>query len=238
MLGDSIRRRHPSRPPRPAPRPEPGDPAGQPAAKDRTERPPRPGAQAGFPWWGWGIAAAVVLVLSFLGGYLLATRVVFPPPQTAGAGIPVPELYGMQQATAESALAALGLEVGPVTAVASLRDETGRVVAQDPVPGQQLRAGASVGLAVSAGPPEVVVPPVAGLRAATARDLLQRAGFEVDGQQVRALGVPTGAVARSEPEAGTTVRLPARIVIQVNVGAPEPELPDSPAPGEPRAGWP
>lgn len=228
MLGDSIRRRRPARP--------------RPGQEDRKGRGSRRGRPAGarFGWLRWLGAAVIVLLVSFGAGYLLATRVVFPPPVTAGAGVPVPELYGLDRDVAEQRLRAVGLRVGAVTEIASNRTAAGRVIAQEPVPEQQLRPGASVALAVSAGAPTVRVPPVTGLGAGTARDLLETAGFEVDVQTVRAAG-PRDVVFRTEPAAGMAVRLPAAVVLIINLGPDEPvetEAVDSPLPAPPDPLWP
>jgi beta-lactam-binding protein with PASTA domain len=231
MLGDSIRRRRPVRS-RPDAKGRKGRAA--PAGRD-PDGAPRRGPNAGWlfggwlggspAWLRWLVAAALVLVISFFGGYILATVFVFPPPATAGAGVPVPSLYGLDRNAAEQRLREVGLGVGTVTELATGRAGEGRVIAQEPIPDQQLRPGASVALAVSAGSPTVRVPPVTGLRGATARDLLEAAGFEVAMQTVRAPG-PVEAVLRTDPAAGTAVRLPASITVVVNLGPEEPEDPE------------
>jgi beta-lactam-binding protein with PASTA domain len=236
MLGDSIRRRR-------AP--------GRPGAEDEEARRPARSARARligggdrFPWLTWLGIAALVLLVSFGLGYVLATQFVFPRPDTAGAGVGVPALYGMERESAEETLRRLGLEVGAVTDVASLRVRAGRVLAQDPVPEQQLRPGAAVSLAVSTGPPSLRVPPVLGLPAATAQGLLEAVGFEVEVRQIRTGTVAPGLAARTEPEGGAVVRLPATVALVVSVG-PEPVEPgepvepvDSPLPSPPPAEWP
>jgi beta-lactam-binding protein with PASTA domain len=237
MLGDSIRRRRPGS--------RPG------SEREEQERPARPGrarAKGGgdrFPWLTWVGIAALVLLGSFGLGYILATQLVFPRPDTAGAGVAVPSLYGLERESAQEALQRLGLEVGTITEVASLRVRAGRVVAQDPVPEQQLRPGAAVSLAVSTGPPSVRIPPVLGLPAATAQDLLTAAGFEVEVTQVRTGSVGPGLAVRTEPEGGTVVRLPATVALMVSAGPEtvEPEEPadpplDSPAPAPAPDAWP
>jgi eukaryotic-like serine/threonine-protein kinase len=227
VLGDSIRRRR--------------TPAGK-APGAGTERAPRarPGEAppAGGRWLHWGGIALVVVGLSFLAGYLLATQVVFRPPETAGSGIAVPDLYGMDQDAAEAAVQALGLRVGTVREVASMRTQAGRVVAQEPLPDQQLRQGAQVSLAVSTGAPIIRVPAVAGLGAETARGLLERAGFDVVLQETRAPGRP-GVALSTDPVAGTAVRLPGEVMLVVNLGPELAEPVDSPVPPpSPETGWP
>jgi beta-lactam-binding protein with PASTA domain len=210
MLGDSLRRRHTGT---------------EPKAR-KTRRPRRRGS--GFPWRDWLLAALVVILVSFGAGYLLATQVLFPRPVTAGTGIPVPELVGMDRAEAEAALREEGLQIGEVREVASLQVEPERVLAQSPLPGQELRSGATVAIGVSAGPPEIRVPPVAGLGAGTASALLEGAGFEVEIQQVRSRDVPAGVVANTVPGPGSALVLPASVTLLINAGAPVDSLPDDP----------
>jgi beta-lactam-binding protein with PASTA domain len=223
VLGDSIRRRRPVTDRKDA---EPGG-----------RRSSSLDVRAAPSWLRWLGLALLVIVASFFAGYLLATRVFFPPPVTAGVGIAVPDLYGMDRASAERAIVGLGLRVGSVREVPSMRTQSGRIVAQEPVPEQQLRPGAEVSLAVSTGPPEVRVPAVTGLGAGTARDLLETAGFDVSVQPVRAPG-PQDTAVRTEPDAGSLVRLPALITLFVNLVPEEVDPVDEPdaAPGEPQ--WP
>ena len=166
------------------------------------------------------IVVAVVFG-SFGAGYLLATQVFFPRPDTAGRGVEVPELHGATMAEAEATLRGLDLLVGDITAMKSMATEAGRVLAQDPVPGQQLLPGAEVSLGVSAGRPQLRVPPVVGLGAGTARELLETLGFNVVVQQTRSAEFPAGVVARADPVAGTPRPLPAQVTLVVSTGPPE-----------------
>ena len=109
---------------------------------------------------------------------------------------------------------------------------SGQVVAQSPVPGQQLRPGATVDLVLSGGPPALGVPSVEGLGASSARTLLEEAGFDVAVQQVPAQ-VPAGAVSRTDPPPGTALTLPATVTLFVSLGPPsvDPGLGTLPPPG-------
>jgi eukaryotic-like serine/threonine-protein kinase len=189
-------------------------------------------------WLKWTGLALLVLLGSFAVGYLLATRLLFPRPDTVGGGVAVPSLYGEEREAAERTLTALGLRVGTVTEVASMRVRSGRVVAQEPIPEQHLRPGAEVSLAVSSGSPAVRVPPVMGLGERTARELLEAAGFEVGVREVRGGAVAPGRVLGTEPQAGEVVRLPAEITLVVIVGREDIEPVDSPAVDTVPAPWP
>jgi serine/threonine-protein kinase len=157
----------------------------------------------------------VVLVGSFVTGYLISTQILFPRPETAGTGIAVPSLYGEQRSAAETAIRSAGLEIGEVTELANREVERGRVLAQDPVPGQQLRQGGVVSFAVSGGAPVIRVPPVRGLGVDAARELLDSVGFDVAVGQLRDPRLPAGTVARVEPAAGTQRELPSGVTLFV-----------------------
>lgn len=211
MLGDSLRRRHGA-----------GEGAPPREPKTRSPRGRRGGRGFHFTWWQWALAAVVMLAGSFGVGYLLSTQVLFPRPETAGSAVVVPSLYGERQGRAESELREAGLTVGTVTAMASLGTERGRILAQDPVPGQQLHRGAAVSLAVSGGPPELRVPPVSGMHVSSARELLESVGFSVEIRHVKASSVREGVVTRSDPSAGVARPLPAAVTLLVSAGPPPP----------------
>ena len=200
MLGDTLRRRNT-------------------APTGAAPRPARPARRRAASWARWLLAALIILFGSFGTGYLLATQVLFPAPETAGTGVAVPDLYGADREGAESTLVAAGLGVGRVATLASLDVPAGRVLAQSPVAGQQLRPGATVDLTVSAGPPELRIPTLEGLGENAARDLLEEAGFTVDVKQIPSPEA-LGTVARTDPPSGTGSRPPATVTIFVSLGPP------------------
>lgn len=219
MLGDSLRRRH-------------GAPEKAKREPRRERLRPRRGGWSGTSWPYWLLAAVVILFGSFGVGYLLSTQVLFPRPETAGTGVAVPSLYGETRAQAEALILEEGLVVGEVTELASLATAPDQVLAQRPLPGQQLRAGGAVSFAVSGGPPELRVPPLTGMSVGTARDLLERVGFEVEVRQLRGSTALEGTVAGTDPPAGTAGRLPAVVTVLVSAG-PEPDTAAVDLPGDP-----
>ena len=213
MLGDSLKRRRGS------------GPSG--SDRPREREPLRWRLTGPLSWQRWLVLALVILLTGFGAGYVLATQVFFPRPDTAGRGIPAPDLYGETFAQAEAILRTLELGVGDITSMKSTAMAAGRILAQDPVPGQQLMPGAEIAVGVSAGPPELRVPPLVGLGSGTARELLESLGFEVAVQQTRSLELPAGVVTRTEPAAGTLQSLPAEVTMIVSTGPPPVEVPDS-----------
>jgi serine/threonine-protein kinase len=168
-----------------------------------------------------GVTAA--LLVPFAIGWVLTVFVFFPAQEVAPLGIPVPSLHGLTVVEAERALARLGL--GRVAAAALPHPITpeGEVMAQSPLPGQQLRRGAEVRVAVSSGPVQVSVPDVLGQPAERAEERLKGMGFavaRVDGESP----VEFGRVYAIEPAIGTTARLPALVTLHVSLGPPPDSL--------------
>lgn len=199
MLGDSVRRRQARKP-----------------RRTRPDAPPRRRVR----WKFWAPLVLAVLALPFAIGYAIAVFMIFPAPEVHGLGIPVPDMVGLRLAQAETAARGAGL--GGVQAIAlphPARPE-GVVTAQAPLPGQQLRAGAIVRLAVSAGRPRVVVPDIVGFSQERATDLLGRLGFEVAATEEQNTEMK-GRVIRVDPAPGSEHELPARVTITVSTGPPE-----------------
>lgn len=182
----------------------------------------RPAAKRGFPWARWLVYFAITAAIAFGAGYVVSAYVLFPAPEQPTDGIPVPALTGRSLRDAEHHLQQAGLALGDVEEIPHPSVPAGIIVAQSPVAGQQLRPGASVGVGVSAGPVRVAVPDVTGFRAARAAALAARLGFTVEEIQEESL-FPAGQVIRVEPEPGTSLQLPATIVLVISAGPPQPE---------------
>lgn len=200
MLGDSVRRRQPKR---------------------RSTLEHRAPAASARRWRPLLVALPFALILPFLIGYLLAVFVIFPPTELAGDAIAVPELVGRSAAEAQRALAAAGLGPMDATELPHPSAAAGEVVAQSPLPGQQLRAGASVSVALSTGRARAVVPDVLGFSADRAETVLRRAGFDVT-RATQESPVAAGQVIRTDPEPAQERALPARVTLIISAGPPPP----------------
>jgi len=206
VLGDSVRRRNPAKP----------------TAKKKKTRPPENGRE-GFRWKLWIPVMVGAAVLPFLIGYAIAVWLIFPAPEVAGAGIPVPALRGMSEAEGRQALAAAGLGGLEVRRLPHPDMPEGAIIAQAPLAGQQVRADAGIRAAVSSGPPRVIVPDVVGLPAERAQGMLERLGFEVLADEVpEESEVEPGRVLRTQPAPGERVVLPATVRVTLSAGPPPP----------------
>ncbi|WP_419858156.1 PASTA domain-containing protein [Candidatus Palauibacter irciniicola] len=136
----------------------------------------------------------------------------------------IPDLTGVPRAEAGARLSALGLVSTEQGRLHHTEIPAGAVVAQRPLPGQFARAGDTVVLTTSAGIETRRVPDLAGLPSGQAATLLTRLGFEIDVEETDESAV-AGAI-RSEPAAGTSLPLPARVRLFVSQGKPIVSVPD------------
>jgi beta-lactam-binding protein with PASTA domain len=182
------------------------------------EQPARParGRRLFFRVVGIGLGA-------FLVGYALTTVLVFP-----GFGrqavVTVPDLRGRPLAAARSLAedAGVAVETGARLHHPTVRE--GAVLAQSPLPGQEVTRGAAVRVTLSAGRERRAVPEVADLPAAQAQALLARLGFTVRVRRVlseRAAGRVLGV----NPAAGTLLPVPAPVELTLSAGPPEVVVP-------------
>jgi eukaryotic-like serine/threonine-protein kinase len=171
------------------------------------------------PWLVWLIGIPLALLVPFAIGYFVAVRLLFPAPPASGTGIAVPELIGRNQTEAQRLVVAAGLGGLEPVSLPHPSAPTGQVLAQSPLPGQQLRRGAAVQVALSSGPPRVRVPDVIGFGAEGATSMLKRSGFEVIQARKEAAGAP-GRVVAMDPRPGQVRQLPATITIVVSAPLP------------------
>jgi beta-lactam-binding protein with PASTA domain len=131
----------------------------------------------------------------------------------------VPTVTGKTQADAESALKAAGLKAS-VTKGFSSTVVKGVVVSQAPEAGQKVPSETSVGIVISEGAQNVVVPGVSGQSQSAATSSLKSLGLGT--QVVTNYGsTPKGQVADQFPSAGTAVP-PGTIVGLIVSGGPVP----------------
>src|SRR4029079_18972867 len=118
----------------------------------------------------------------------------------------VPNVVGLTQASASSAITGAGLVVGGVTMSASSTVPAGIVISQSPIAGSQVAAGSAVALVVSSGPAQVAVPNVVGLTQASATTSITNAGLTVGAITTSSSAtVPAGSVISQNPAAATQV---------------------------------
>ena len=140
-----------------------------------------------------------------------------PPPT-----VNVPDVVGLAQAAAESAIAGATLTVGTVTTSYSPTVPSGDVISQNPLGGVNVNAGSSVDLVVSLGPPPTVnVPDVVGLAQAAAESAITGASLAVGAVTYQNDAVvPAGDVISQNPTAGAFVVTGSSVDLVVSLGPP------------------
>jgi eukaryotic-like serine/threonine-protein kinase len=160
------------------------------------------------------LAGAIALALALSGG---------EDPKPTTAQVPVPQVVGVQQASAEKLLTDAKLEVGEITPRPTTNDaQVGVVLESTPGPGAEVDEGSAVDLVVGAAPDTIAVPAVVGLSEEDARDALDRAGFtgSINTEQADSTD-PEGTVVGVEPERGASVPPNTTITLQVSDGTVE-----------------
>jgi serine/threonine-protein kinase len=170
------------------------------------------------------LTGVVVIGVGFLGGWAVATRVLFPAPPPPGDLVEVPDVRGRSEEQAGGLLEGAGLALVGIEVLRHPEVDSGRVVGQAPLAGQLARPGTAVRITVSLGPERRPVPEVQRLRAGGALAVLEATGFTVDVDSVES-GAPRGSVVEIDPAPGTEVALPGEIRIVVSLGPPTVEMP-------------
>ena len=163
-------------------------------------------------------------VVGFGGGYLVATRVVYPLPPPPGDLFPVPDLHGHALAAAADTLDTIGLSLGISDSLSHPSVPEGHVVGQSPLPGQLVLVGDTIRVALSTGLERRAVPDVRGLAGRRALTILETAGFVVTVDSVDS-DEPRGAVIHLEPEAGSIAAVLSPVRIGVSNGPVEFDMP-------------
>ncbi|MCP4435175.1 MAG: Stk1 family PASTA domain-containing Ser/Thr kinase [Actinomycetia bacterium] len=145
---------------------------------------------------------------------------------TGTAMVEVPNVIGMTLEDARAALESRGFTVASDSAE-SEDAEPGTVILQDPGPATEAEEGSQVGVVVSKGPGEEIVPDVSGQSFSAAQAELEAAGFRVAGPEEQASdSVPSGQVIGTDPATGTSAERNTRITVIVSSGKEQVTVPN------------
>jgi serine/threonine-protein kinase len=131
----------------------------------------------------------------------------------------VPDVTGMKQSEAESALVAAGF-VPQAALEHDLQTPSGLVMAQLPAADEQAYLASPVGILVSKGTPnvDVSVPDVAGMTESEAVTALANSALHAVRVTAHDAAVPKGVVAAQEPGAGTSLPALSQVAVLVSRG--------------------
>jgi beta-lactam-binding protein with PASTA domain len=134
---------------------------------------------------------------------------------SCGAG--VPNVVGLTQAAAQSAITNANFVVGAVTQASSTTVPAGNVISESPGAGSCQSSGSPVNIVVSSG---VTVPNVVGDTQAAAQSVITAASLIVGTVNfANSSTVPAGSVITENPSAGTSVAAGSAVDLVVSTGA-------------------
>jgi beta-lactam-binding protein with PASTA domain len=135
-------------------------------------------------------------------GACLAGAILFV---TGCAKVTVPNVEGLTQAAATTAITRAKLKVGTVTQQTSNTVVAGKVISQDPASGNSVAEGSPVSLVISSGPQMVAVPNVEALTQAAATTAITGAKLQVGTvTQQTSNTVATGKIISQDPASGNS----------------------------------
>src|SRR6202049_3687665 len=135
------------------------------------------------------------------------------------AKMTVPNVEGLTQDAATTAITGAKLPGGTVTQQTSNTVATGKVISQDPASRSSVAQGSPVNLVISSGPQMVTVPNVEGLTqdaATTAITAAKLTGGTVTQQTSNT--VATGKVISQDPASGNSVAQGSRVNLVISLG--------------------
>jgi len=136
--------------------------------------------------------------------------------------VSVPNVVGLPQAAANTALSNAGLAIGNVASETSASVPAGSVINQQPAAGSSVEVGTSVDLVVSVGASNTAnVPDVVGLPQTAANTALTKAGLVMGAVTTESsASVSAGLVISQQPGAGTEAPIGSSVDLVVSSGAP------------------
>ena len=133
--------------------------------------------------------------------------------------IDVPSVVGSNQPDAEKTLKDAGFRPSASQSYSTTVDK-GLVIAQTPVAGQRVPAGTTIGITVSQGVANVIVPGLVGVPQGVAQDALKTAGLMVQSESNFDTSTPSGQVSSQLPIAGVSVAPGTIVGMVVSKGTP------------------
>lgn len=130
----------------------------------------------------------------------------------------VPEVTGLTEAEARQLITDAGFSANPQPAEFDEKVESGKIISQDPEPGQQLAVGSAISYIPSKGIETSEVPDLSGKNQADAEALIKKAGFKSVITESFSSTVPEGNVISQNPSAGLMVNKGSKIAIVVSKG--------------------
>jgi beta-lactam-binding protein with PASTA domain len=146
------------------------------------------------------IVLLTVIALFFGGGVLLVDRVFMPAFTDLGSEVELPDVVDMEFYRARQTLVELDLELERTGEEFSPVIEEGHIIDQSPPPFTRVKKGRTVGVVVSRGPEEIIIPDLRRIPEDQARARLQEFGLILGSVTSRPDNAPAGTVIDQRPE--------------------------------------
>lgn len=173
--------------------------------------------------WRWGAGLAAIVLVAGAAGYF-STCVLYPTRLVSDNSV-VPALRGLDQGEAVARLSEGSLRGRVVDTVPDAEVPSGTVAWQSPAPGTALPAGALVKMALSGGPPPIVVPDLDGFELGLASEVLRAAGLALGKVDTVRSPADAGTIVRLTPPAGSAASHDQAIAVSVSQGIPSVPVP-------------
>ncbi|WP_043560119.1 Stk1 family PASTA domain-containing Ser/Thr kinase [Actinomyces israelii] len=202
----------------PAPAPGPPSPAQPPVSPDRSTENKQPRRR----WWVWVLLLILLILVGSLIG-LAASGLIggkpSPTPTPTATAATVPDVSGMTEDDAKSAIEGLGLTYNRGQDVPSDTVKEGLAVSSDPGAGTSAVLGTEITVSFSSGAATAEVPNVAGMSQSEARKKIEEAGLAWgDVTTEDSPSTQEGNVVRTNPAAGTSMSRGETVSIVVSSG--------------------
>jgi beta-lactam-binding protein with PASTA domain len=141
--------------------------------------------------------------------------------------IAVPDIFGMTQSEAESAIISAGLGVGIVSTAYSNTVPNGYVMIQEPTANSMVAPSSTINIIISIGVEPISVPNVVGMLQADAETAIMSAGLTVGTVSTEySSSVAAGYVISQDPTVGTSVTSGHLVSIVISLGTEPISVPD------------
>ena len=164
------------------------------------------------------------------GGGSSGSKPIDPPPTQY---VTVPNIVGMTESAAETAITSVGLTVGTKKSENSPTVPSGNVISQSPVAGTSVIKSSIVTITISLGPEDptqpVIVPNVIGMTESAAETAITSVGLTVGTTTGESSAtIPLGGVISQNPPAGTPAEKSSSVSIVISLGPEDPTDPGDP----------
>lgn len=160
----------------------------------------------------------IIVTTFFFGGMLLFDQVIMPAWTDLGSEVELPDVVDLDFYKAKGDLAEIGLQLERIEESFHAVIDEGRIIEQVPPPYTTVKKGRTVGVVVSRGPEEVIIPDLTRLTTDQARARLQEFGLLLGSITNRPDDAPEGTVIDQRPTATLKALRNTRVALVVSSG--------------------